>query len=77
TANRKLASIAVLVSVGRQPVAGVPRYSRTDAAALEIGRALAAEHRARLEVIHAGVARKPALADYLAVGAACVGVLAW
>ncbi|MCS0467649.1 hypothetical protein LV178_19770, partial [Burkholderia mallei] len=41
-ANRKLASIAVLVSVGRHSVSGVPRYSRNDAAALEIGRALAA-----------------------------------
>lgn len=75
-ANRKLASIAVLVSVGRHPVSGVPRYSRNDAAALEIGRALAAEHRARLDVIHAGDARNPALADYLALGAASVEVLA-
>ncbi|RKO00558.1 electron transfer flavoprotein subunit beta/FixA family protein [Burkholderia mallei] len=75
-ANRKLASIAVLVSVGRHSVSGVPRYSRNDAAALEIGRALAAEHRARLDVIHAGDARNPALADYLALGAASVEVLA-
>ncbi len=72
-ANRKLASIAVLVSVGRHPVSGVPRYSRNDAAALEIGRALAAVHRARLDVIHAGDARNPARAAYLALGPARAG----
>ncbi|WP_441460423.1 electron transfer flavoprotein subunit beta/FixA family protein [Burkholderia thailandensis] len=74
-ANRKLNSIAVLVSVGRHPVSGTPRYSRNDAAALEIGRTLAAEHRARLDVIHAGDPRNAALADYLALGAASVEVL--
>lgn len=74
-ANRKLNSIAVLVSVGRHPVSGTPRYSRNDAAALKIGRALAAEHRARLDVIHAGDPRNAALADYLALGAASVEVL--
>ncbi len=35
-ANRKLASIAVLVSVGRHPVSGVPRYSRNDAPELAL-----------------------------------------
>ncbi|MGN4076708.1 electron transfer flavoprotein subunit beta/FixA family protein, partial [Burkholderia gladioli] len=37
-APRKLAKLAVLVSVGRHPVSGTPRYSRNDAAALELGR---------------------------------------
>ncbi|AJK48853.1 drug:proton antiporter [Burkholderia plantarii] len=73
--SRKPSRIAVLVSVGRHPVSGAPRYSRNDAAALEIGRALAAEHGARLEVLHAGDPANPALADYLALGASRVEVL--
>ncbi|SMG02212.1 drug:proton antiporter [Burkholderia singularis] len=72
---RRLETIAVLVSIGRNPVSGVPRYSRNDAAALDIGRALAAEHGARLDVIHAGDPGNPALADYLALGAAEIEVL--
>ncbi|KVE28627.1 drug:proton antiporter [Burkholderia singularis] len=72
---RRLETIAVLVSIGRNPVSGMPRYSRNDAAALDIGRALAAEHGARLSVIHAGDPGNPALADYLALGAAEIEVL--
>ncbi|KVE32440.1 drug:proton antiporter [Burkholderia sp. TSV86] len=72
---RRLETIAVLVSIGRNPVSGVPRYSRNDAAALDIGRALAAEHGARLDVIHAGDPGNPALAEYLALGAAEIEVL--
>ncbi|RDK09439.1 electron transfer flavoprotein subunit beta/FixA family protein [Cupriavidus lacunae] len=68
--------IAVLVSVGRHPVSGAPRYSRNDAAALELGRGLAEEYRAQLAVIHAGDAADPALNDYLALGASEVQVLA-
>ncbi|MCY1253847.1 Electron transfer flavoprotein domain protein [compost metagenome] len=68
--------IAVLVSVGRHPVSGAPRYSRNDAAALELGRGLAEKYRARLAVIHAGDAADPALNDYLALGASEVQVLA-
>lgn len=73
--NGKLARIAVLVSVGRHPVSGVARYSRNDAAALETGLALAQQHGALLDVLHAGDASTPALRDYLALGAARVEVL--
>lgn len=72
---KPLARIAVLVSAGRHPVSGAPRYSRNDAAALDIGRALAAAHGAQLEVLHAGDPGNPALEDYLALGAAHVEVL--
>jgi electron transfer flavoprotein beta subunit len=74
-APRKLAKLAVLVSVGRHPVSGTPRYSRNDAAALELGRKLAGEHGAQLDVLHAGDAANPALVDYLALGARKVEVL--
>jgi electron transfer flavoprotein beta subunit len=73
--NGKLERIAVLVSVGRHPVSGVARYSRNDAAALETGLALAKEHGATLDVLHAGDPANPALEDYLALGAPRVEVL--
>ncbi|GAB6851632.1 drug:proton antiporter [Paraburkholderia kururiensis] len=72
----RLKRIAVLVSVGRHPVSGVARYSRNDAAALEIGRTLAGRWGAQLDVLHAGDARNPALEAYLALGAERVEVLA-
>lgn len=75
-AQRQLERIAVLVSAGRHPVSGAPRYSRNDAQALEIGRKLAQQYRAQLDVIHAGDASEPALAEYLALGAREVEVLA-
>ncbi|WP_322063278.1 electron transfer flavoprotein subunit beta/FixA family protein [Paraburkholderia sp. J63] len=75
-AQRQIERIAVLVSAGRHPVSGAPRYSRNDAQALEIGRKLADQHRAQLDVIHAGDAHEPALAEYLALGAREVEVLA-
>jgi electron transfer flavoprotein beta subunit len=71
-----LERIAVLVSVGRHPVSGTPRYSRNDAAALEIGRRLAEAHGAQFEVLHAGDPHDPVLDDYLALGAPGVEVLA-
>ena len=74
--SRKLSRIAVLVSVGRHPVSGVARYSRNDAAALEIGRMLSSQHAARLDVLHAGDPSNPALEEYLALGAERVEVLA-
>lgn len=52
------------------------RYSRNDAAALETGRQLAERHRAKLDVIHAGDPANAALAEYLALGAREVEVLA-
>ncbi|MEI5997943.1 electron transfer flavoprotein subunit beta/FixA family protein [Paraburkholderia bengalensis] len=73
--NGKLEKIAVLVSVGKHPVSGVARYSRNDAAALEIGRQLSGEHGARLDVLHAGDPGNPALEEYLALGAERVDVL--
>jgi len=73
--NCKLERIGVLVSTGRHPVSGVPRYSRNDAASLETGRTLAQEHGAKLDVLHAGDPTNPALEDYLALGAARVEVL--
>jgi electron transfer flavoprotein beta subunit len=72
----KLKRIAVLVSVGSHPVSGAARYSRNDAAALDIARALARSHQATLEVLHAGDASNPALIDYLALGAERIDVLA-
>ncbi|MDR3100338.1 MAG: electron transfer flavoprotein subunit beta/FixA family protein [Paraburkholderia sp.] len=76
SAQQQMERIAVLVSVGRHPVSGAPRYSRNDAQALEMGRKLAQQHRAQLDVIHAGDASDPALAEYLALGAREVEVLA-
>jgi electron transfer flavoprotein beta subunit len=73
--NGKLEKIAVLVSVGKHPVSGVARYSRNDAAALEIGRQLSSQHAARLDVLHAGDPGNPALEEYLALGAERVEVL--
>lgn len=75
SAPRQLKRIAVLVSVGRNPVSGALRYSRNDAVALEIGRQLADRHLAQLDVIHAGDPANPALAEYLALGAREVDVL--
>lgn len=63
--------IALLVSAGRNPVSGAPRAGRNDAIALEVARALPGE----LTVLHAGDPGNPALADYLAYGAAAIEVL--
>lgn len=69
--------IAVLVSIGRNPVSGTSRYSRNDAAALglasELVQGIAAG--ATIDVIHAGPTDHPALADYLALGAAKICVI--
>ena len=65
--------IAVLVSIGRHPVSGVPRYSRNDAAALDMAGKLAQRSAGTsIDVIHAGDAGNPALPEYLALGAASV-----
>lgn len=74
--RHKIERIAVLVSAGRHAVSGAPRYSRNDALALDLARMLAGRHRARLDVLHAGDAADPALAEYLALGASEVEVLA-
>lgn len=68
--------IAVLVSIGRHPVSGVPRYSRNDAAALGLAHDLA-RHAAgiNIDVIHAGQADNPVLPEYLALGATRVSVI--
>ncbi|WP_250514439.1 electron transfer flavoprotein subunit beta/FixA family protein [Caballeronia sp. INDeC2] len=67
--------IAVLVSTGRHPVSGAPRYSRNDAAALAIAIDIAKAQRAQLDVLYAGDPANPALAEYLALGAPKVEVL--
>jgi len=68
--------IAVLVSIGRHPVSGVPRYSRNDAAALGLASELAQSSAAvGIDVIHAGHAGNPALSEYLALGAVKVSVI--
>ncbi|RKT21745.1 electron transfer flavoprotein beta subunit [Paraburkholderia sp. RAU2J] len=67
--------IAVLVSVGRHPVSGTARYSRNDAAALNIALSVAQAHDATLDVLHAGDPSSPALREYLALGARSVEVL--
>lgn len=68
--------IAVLVSIGRHPVSGVPRYSRNDAAALGLAHDLARYALdISVDVIHAGQADNPALPEYLALGAARVSVI--
>lgn len=60
-------SIALLASVGRNPVSGQPRASRNDVIALELGRGLADS---RLTVFHAGSdASDTVMTDYLAYGA--------
>lgn len=68
--------IAVLVSIGRHPISGVPRYSRNDAAALGLASELAQRTAgASIDVIHAGNPDNPALSDYLALGANNVTVI--
>src|SRR3546814_455063 len=76
--------IAVLVSIGRHPVSGEPRWSRNDARALDLAYSLAASP-ADVDVIHAGQAEpdtayggsRPidALRDYLALGVKSIQVL--
>ena len=71
--------IAVLVSIGRHPVSGVPRYSRNDAAALSMASELAQRTAgASIDVIHAASAHNadnPALSEYLALGAASITLI--
>lgn len=69
-----LEHIAVLVSAGRHPVSGEPRYCRNDGLALALARNLADASEASLDVLHAGDAENPALADYLALGAGQIRV---
>ncbi|MDX2308349.1 MAG: hypothetical protein NW216_08945 [Hyphomicrobium sp.] len=64
--------IAVLVSEGRNPTSGAPRAARADVAALALAGRLT---KRRVTVLHAGDARSPALADYLAYGAERIEVL--
>jgi electron transfer flavoprotein beta subunit len=68
--------IAVLVSIGRHPVSGVPRYSRNDAAALDMAGKLAQRSAGTsIDVIHAGDAGNPALPEYLALGAVSITLI--
>lgn len=71
--------IAVLVSTGRHPVSGVPRYSRNDAAALNLANELAQRTAGTsIDVIHAACADhadNPALSEYLALGASSITLI--
>ncbi|MDB5766760.1 MAG: eftB [Collimonas fungivorans] len=71
--------IAVLVSIGRHPVSGVPRYSRNDAAALNLANELAQRTAGTsIDVIHAACADhadNPALSEYLALGASSITLI--
>lgn len=63
--------IAVLASIGRNPVSGAARPNRNDVLALEIARHLEGE----ITVLHAGDIAATAIGDYLAYGAARVDVV--
>lgn len=63
--------IAVLVSIGRNPVSGAARPDRNDLLALEVARNAGAQ----ITVFHAGDPGEPALADYLAYSAAPLEVI--
>jgi len=71
--------IAVLVSIGRHPVSGVPRYSRNDAAALGMASELAQRTAGvSVDVIHVAYGDhddSAALSEYLALGAACITLI--
>ncbi|HWW08512.1 electron transfer flavoprotein subunit beta/FixA family protein [Collimonas sp.] len=75
--------IAVLVSIGRHPVSGVPRYSRNDAAALGMASELAQRTAGVcVDVIHVAytghddhAALSATLSEYLALGAACITLI--
>lgn len=73
----RIGRIAVLVSVGRHPVSAVARYSRNDAVALGVALKLAQSVScASVDIFHAGNPESAALADYLALGASSIRVLA-
>jgi len=63
--------IAVLVSIGRNPVSGAARPDRNDLLALELARKAGGE----VTIFHAGDPNEPALADYLAYSAAPLEIL--
>ena len=63
--------IAVLASIGRNPVSGVARPNRDDLLALEIGRRSGGD----VAVYHAGNPADPVLGDYLAYGADSIDVV--
>lgn len=63
--------IAVLVSIGRNPVSGAARPDRNDLLALELARKAGGE----VTILHAGAPNEPALADYLAYSAAPLEII--
>lgn len=67
-------SIAVLVSIGRNPVSGRARRADGDARALAMALDLAGDA-ADLDVVHAGNPDAPVLRDYLGTGAPRLTVL--
>ncbi len=66
------AGVIVLVSLGRHPVSGRPRRALLDARAVTLARSIEG---AKLDLVHAGDDREPALRDYLGMGVARMSVL--
>jgi electron transfer flavoprotein beta subunit len=67
--------IAALVSIGQHPNSGAARHCRNDSLAMSVGLNLAESESAQMQVLHAGDAQNPALADYLALGAPQIEVI--
>jgi electron transfer flavoprotein beta subunit len=68
-------NIAALVSIGLHPNSGEARHCRNDSLAMTIALNLAEDTTAQIQVLHAGDAQNPALADYLALGAQQIEVI--
>jgi electron transfer flavoprotein beta subunit len=67
--------IAALVSTAKHPNSGAARHCRNDSLAMTIGLILSEATNAQMQVLHAGKPDKPALADYLALGAKQIDVI--
>ncbi len=65
-------TVAVLISAGRHPISGTPRFCRGDAVAMALGHRVAGH---ALRVVHAGSPEEPSLQDYFALGAGTIEVL--
>jgi electron transfer flavoprotein beta subunit len=70
-----LQRIAALVSSAQHPSSGAACHCRNDSLAMTIGLNLSEATNAQMQVLHAGKPEKPALADYLALGAKQIDVI--